>query len=144
MLKRTASQGELNGFLDAGSHIRGELHFEDTFRIDGKLTGKISSEGDLVIGEKGEVDGEIDVRRVFVSGTVQGTLRAAERLEITSTGRVTADLHAPTLIIESGAYFQGTSSMGAEGREAVASQSDSATSGAAVASLAVGPKAVEA
>ena len=32
------TQGDLNGFLDAGSHMHGELRFEDTFRIDGKLT----------------------------------------------------------------------------------------------------------
>jgi hypothetical protein len=71
-----SAQGDLNGFLDAGSHIVGELHFDDTFRIDGKLTGKVISDGELVVGERGEVDGEIDVRRVYVSGIVKGRVRA--------------------------------------------------------------------
>ena len=53
MFKGDEAKGELNGFLDAGSHIQGELHFEDTFRIDGKVTGKIQSAGDLVVGERG-------------------------------------------------------------------------------------------
>ncbi|MEM9558255.1 MAG: polymer-forming cytoskeletal protein [Acidobacteriota bacterium] len=117
MLKRSSAQGDLNGFLDAGSHIQGELQFEDTFRIDGKLTGKIVSNGELVVGERGEVDGEVDVRCVYVSGTVRGTLRARERLEITASGRVHADLLVPTLTIEDGAFFEGSCKMarGGEG-----------------------------
>ena len=112
MMFKSAPQSDLNGFLDAGSHIRGELHFEDTFRIDGKVTGKVVSDGELVVGEKGEVDGEIDVRMVYVSGHVKGAIRARERLEITSTGRIQADLETPALAIEEGAYFEGRCAMG--------------------------------
>ena len=111
MFKSAAVQGELNGFLDAGSHMTGELIFEDTFRIDGKITGEVVSEGDLIVGERGEVDGEIRVRRVFVSGTVKGTLRALEQVEITSTGKVIADVFTPSLTIEDGAFFEGRCAM---------------------------------
>lgn len=111
MFKAAGSHGDLNGFLDAGSHMTGELHFEDTFRIDGKLTGSIVSDGELIVGERGDVDGEIRVRRVFVSGTVRGTLRATERVEVTSAGKVFADLYTPSLMIEDGALFEGRCSM---------------------------------
>ena len=106
-----APQGDLNGFLDAGSHMTGELHFEDTFRIDGKFTGSVVSTGDLIVGERGDVDGEIRVHRVFVSGTVHGTLRAAERVEITAAGKVMADVYTPSLTIDDGAHFEGRCSM---------------------------------
>lgn len=112
MFKNASPQGEINGFLDAGSHMNGELSFEDTFRIDGKLTGKVVSDGDLIVGENGHVDGEIAVRRVFVSGTVHGTMRVADRVEITANGKVYADLFTPTLTIEEGAFFEGQCSMG--------------------------------
>ena len=111
IFKNEGSAGDLNGFLDAGSHMHGELVFEDTFRVDGKLTGKISSAGSLVVGEGGCVDGEIHVARVFVSGTVRGSIHASERVEITSCGRVEADLNAPSLIVEDGAFFEGRCSM---------------------------------
>jgi cytoskeletal protein CcmA (bactofilin family) len=111
MFKGDEVKGELNGFLDAGSHIQGELHFEDTFRIDGKVTGKIQSAGDLVVGEKGEVDGEIHVGRLFVSGTVKGLAEAGGRVELTAGCRVTASIKAPSLIIEDGAFFEGRCSM---------------------------------
>lgn len=105
--RSSSSQGELNGFLDAGSHIKGTLHFEDTFRIDGKVTGSVESDGHLIVGEKGEVDGEIDVKRVSVSGIVRGHLKARERVEITSLGRVYADITAPILTMEEGAILEG-------------------------------------
>ncbi|MEM8993791.1 MAG: polymer-forming cytoskeletal protein [Acidobacteriota bacterium] len=111
MFGSSDSRGDLNGFLDAGSHIKGELHFEDTFRIEGKLTGTVVSEGELVIGDRGDVDGEVRARRIFVSGTVRGVLRGTERVEISSTGRVLADLYTPTLKMEEGAILEGRCSM---------------------------------
>ncbi len=109
--------GEVNGFLDAGSHMKGELHFEDTFRIEGKLTGSVISKGQLIVGHRGEIDGDIRVERVYISGTVRGSLRAGERVEITSTGRVLADLYTPSLTIEDGAFFEGKCSMQATSLE---------------------------
>ena len=111
IFKSDESTGDLNGFLDAGSHMHGELRFEDTFRVDGKLTGKVSSAGSLVVGEGGVVEGEIAVARVFVSGTVKGSVTASDRIEIASRGRVEADLHTRSLIIEDGAFYQGQCSM---------------------------------
>jgi len=112
MFKSTSSaQGDLNGFLDAGSRMVGELQFEDTFRIDGHFKGKIDAAGDLIVGEGGEVDADIVARRVYISGKVHGTVHARERLEITSLGKVFADLRMPSLSIEDGAYFEGQCSM---------------------------------
>jgi cytoskeletal protein CcmA (bactofilin family) len=108
---KDSARGDLNGFLDAGSHINGELHFEDTFRVDGTLTGKVVSKGDLVVGEQGQVDGDVQVGRVFVSGVVRGSISAASRAEFTAGGKVYADVETPTLIVEEGAHFEGNCRM---------------------------------
>ena len=105
------TKGDLNGFLDAGSQMNGELSFEDTFRVDGRLLGKVSSKGDLVVGERGLVDGEVSVGRVYVSGTLKGTVKAATRIEITAGGRLLGDIQTPTLVIEEGGFYQGRCSM---------------------------------
>ncbi len=111
MFKGSDSQGNLNGFLDAGSHMTGELSFEDTFRIEGRFTGTIVSDGELQIGDNGDIDGEIKVCRVVVSGTVRGSLSASESVEITATGKVLADVYTPSLTIDDGAFFEGRCSM---------------------------------
>jgi len=110
-MKLRTGSGELNGFLDAGSHIKGELHFDDTFRIDGKITGTAISEGDLVVGAGGEVEGEIRTSRVFISGTVRGRIQATRRVEITAQGRVFAEIDTPSLVMEDGALLEGRCSM---------------------------------
>ena len=115
IFKSDSVRGELNGFLDAGSHIQGDLHFEDTFRVDGRITGKVVSDGDLVVGDRGEIEGEIRAGRVFVSGTVRGSIKATRRLEIAVGGRVYAHLEAPSLVVEDGAFFEGRCSMVREG-----------------------------
>ena len=109
--------GEVNGFLDAGSHMKGELHFEDTFRIEGKLTGSVVSKGQLIVGQGGEIEGDIRVERIYISGTVRGTLHAGELIDIAATGKVVADLFTPSLTIENGAFFEGRCSMQASSLE---------------------------
>ncbi|MFN7942308.1 MAG: polymer-forming cytoskeletal protein [Thermoanaerobaculia bacterium] len=110
-LRSRSTSGELNGFLDAGSHLTGELQFEQTFRVDGKVTGKVISEGDLVVGEKGEIDGEVRVGRLYVCGLVRGKVFATRRLEVSAGGRLLGDLEASTVILEEGSIFQGSCTM---------------------------------
>jgi len=112
MTNRKTGEGVLNGFLDQGSHFKGELTFEDTLRIDGRFEGTIRSQNELIVGDTAEVDAEIDVGGVSIDGTVRGKIVAKKRIEIHPHGRVFADLTAPVLKIEEGALFQGSCAMG--------------------------------
>ena len=114
-MKTRGDGATLNGFLDKGSRFKGELSFEETFRIDGKFEGTIPSGSELILGDTAEVDAQIRVERVSINGTLKGSVHASERIEIHPRARVTADLHAPVLRIEEGAYFQGTCDMSGEG-----------------------------
>ncbi len=106
-MARKTEEGVLNGFLDEGSHFKGELTFEDTLRIDGKFEGTIRSKRALIIGDKGDVQADIDVGSVSIDGTVRGNIVAREKIEIHPHGRVFARLQAPILKIEEGAHFEG-------------------------------------
>jgi cytoskeletal protein CcmA (bactofilin family) len=109
-MKAKNGKSQLNGFLDGGSHLRGELHFEDTFRIDGRLTGKVDSDGDLYVGERGEVQGEVRVGRLFVTGKVQAVVQAL-RVEIAPGGQLRGEVTTPCLVIDEGAIFEGQARM---------------------------------
>jgi len=111
-------QNDLNGFLDTGSHVEGELRFETSFRVDGKFTGKVNTAGDLIVGEGGEVEGDLRVGQIFISGTVKGTIRAAKKIQISSRGKLFADIDTPALVVEDGAFFQGSCTMARDERDA--------------------------
>lgn len=113
-------QNDLNGFLDSGSHMEGELRFDTSFRVDGRFTGKVNSAGDLIVGEGGEVEGDLRVGQVFISGTVRGAIRASKKIQISPRGKVFAEIDTPALVIEDGAFFQGRCTMAREEREAKA------------------------
>jgi len=107
---------DLSGFLGEGTVISGDIRFPDILRIDGKVTGKITSERELVIGESGEVEADIDVGMLSVNGRVSGTIRVRERMTIHPHGQVRGELmlDKPGLIIEEGGLFEGTIEMSGE------------------------------
>ncbi len=111
MFKNDDSRGELNGFLDSGSHLVGDLRFDDTFRVDGRLEGRIHSSGRLVVGETGEIEGEVHVAHVHVAGTIRGKVADAERVEIAAGGKIYGELRTRSLVVADGAVLEGSCSM---------------------------------
>jgi cytoskeletal protein CcmA (bactofilin family) len=97
----------LNGFVDSGCTIRGELEFSSYFRVDGRVEGSVRSRSELVVGEGGVVEGEIEVARCVVGGEVRGTIRATEQVLLHAGAKVWADIHAPALVMEDGAFLEG-------------------------------------
>jgi cytoskeletal protein CcmA (bactofilin family) len=102
---------KISGFIDRESEIVGDIKFKENFRIDGIFKGKILSGNGLIIGESGEVEAEIDVVKISINGRVKGSIKAKERIEIFAKGRVIGSVSAPKLIIEDGAFFQGSCQM---------------------------------
>jgi cytoskeletal protein CcmA (bactofilin family) len=119
-LKGLAASEDLNGFMDQGTELLGELRFRDTMRIDGRLKGKIVSDNTLIIGESGQVEAEIDCGVVSIRGTVSGRVHGRQRIELLAGAKVQATLISPKLVIEDGAFFQGDCEMGGPPRGALA------------------------
>lgn len=107
-------QDDISGFLAEGTEIKGEIRFRDILRVDGKVSGKIISEGELVIGETGEVEAEVRVGTLSVSGRLNGSISAVEKIEIHPKGKVHGDLslNKPNLVIHEGGVFEGSIDMG--------------------------------
>lgn len=103
--------GKVNGFIDRDTEMTGDIKFSDSFRIDGTFKGKILSGNTLIVGEGGMVEADVDVANISVNGVVKGILKASEKVEIYSLGRVTGEIITPKLIVEDGAFFQGSCQM---------------------------------
>jgi Integral membrane protein CcmA involved in cell shape determination len=76
----------------------------------------IKGNGDLIIGEKGYVKGDLNVENLVVYGRIHGNIKAVS-LEIKASGRVEGDIQVQELIVERGAIYNGKCSMEVEGFE---------------------------
>ncbi len=108
------SNETLNGFLGPGAEFEGTLRFPELLRVDGTVRGKVISKKELVVGESGRVDAEIDVGQLSVAGHVSGKIIVRDRMEIHAGGRVSGEIHMKTLrlVLEEGAILEGTIQMG--------------------------------
>src|SRR5882672_9721633 len=89
------------------THIKGELTFDTTARILGKVEGKVSSKGELQIGDGANCKAALEAGRVVIDGIVEGNVTARERIQLNAKARVTGDLVANTLVVADGASFIG-------------------------------------
>jgi cytoskeletal protein CcmA (bactofilin family) len=107
------SENHLETVVGAESSFQGTLRSKGSVRIDGKIEGGVSAEG-VILGERGEVQGDISARTVVVGGKVTGNIHATESLELLTKAQVFGDLHAPQLLIAEGAIFEGSCLMASE------------------------------
>lgn len=104
---------QLETVIGADSFFQGTLRSKGSVRIDGKIEGGISAEG-IILGEHGEIQGDVSARTVIVGGKVTGNIHATESLELLTKSQVFGDLHAPQLLIAEGAIFEGSCLMASE------------------------------
>lgn len=100
------NQQEISTLIGYGYEINGEITGSSIIRIDGKVTGNVTTEGGLILGEKGIVIGNIKTKSAIVYGSVTGNVQALQ-LEIKKTGVVNGDIKTETLEIELGAQYNG-------------------------------------
>lgn len=105
------ARDEINAFLGSGTTYQGRLNFQGSVRIDGNFTGEIASEGTLVIGKDANVQGQMDVGQLVLSGRVQGEVQAAKKVVLHKTAVFVGRLTTPSLVIEEGAVVEGEVTM---------------------------------
>jgi cytoskeletal protein CcmA (bactofilin family) len=111
-LARDMKEGNLSGFVGSGTVVTGEANFKALMRVDGHLSGRItSSTGTLIVGANGKVDANIEVAIAMIHGTVNGDIIATQRLELGRAAKLNGNIQTASLVIEPGALFEGTCKM---------------------------------
>jgi cytoskeletal protein CcmA (bactofilin family) len=114
-----ADFGEIRAFLGEGTQFKGVLSFSGAVRVDGQVEGEVVGNEVLIIGEPGQVKAEIEVGTLVVSGRVQGTISAKQRVELLASSRVTGTIRTPCLVVAEGAVFNGSCEMAGSDGEAL-------------------------
>src|SRR5919197_986667 len=111
-LARDIKEGTLTGFVGNGTTLTGEASFKGMLRVDGALSGRVSSaDGTLIVSTNGRVDANVEVAVAQIYGTVNGDITASKRIEMGRVAKVTGNIQTPALVIENGAIFEGSCRM---------------------------------
>ncbi|NLW90080.1 MAG: polymer-forming cytoskeletal protein [Syntrophomonadaceae bacterium] len=94
-----------------GVEIKGDIISQGSLRIDGGVDGKLNIKGDVILGEKGRIKGEVKVDNLIVAGRVEGNVVASGRFEITANGYFKGEVTCSILTIEEGGILDGSSRM---------------------------------
>jgi cytoskeletal protein CcmA (bactofilin family) len=92
-----------------GEHakIEGKFDIADSIQIECEVGGDLQVGGKLVIGEKGSVNANVQTVDAIIMGQYEGNMVASGNVEITSTGRVSGNIHTDSLVISKGGFFNG-------------------------------------
>lgn len=112
--KKNLRHDEITAFLGAGTQYNGQFNFQGIVRIDGGVNGDIASDGTLVLGEEGFVEGSIRVATLISNGRVKGDVEATDRVVLNKNSTLEGNVRAPSMIIEAGAVINGLVSMDME------------------------------
>lgn len=93
------------------SVFQGTIASKGTIRVDGKIEGGITEAAHVIIGEDGEVHGDVNAQTVVVGGSVVGNISAPASLEILSGAKIHGDIKTAALQISEGATFEGNCTM---------------------------------
>jgi len=104
--------GMLFNALTAGSKIVGNITADSDYRIDGLIEGELQCTGKVVIGEAGRIKGTVNCQNAEILGLMEGKIICSQQLSLRSSGKIKGDVQTKTLIVEPGALFNGTCSMG--------------------------------
>lgn len=113
-VKRAGSTTEdrLTSLIGSNLTIDGEIVFTGAMRVDGTVRGAMTvpvrSEGTLIVGEQGRIEGDVRVSNLVVGGQVQGSVFATGSVTVASTGRVAGELHYGRLELETGGQVDGS------------------------------------
>ena len=97
--------------IGKGMEFQGNLIGQGSLRVEGKIHGEVTTNGDLYIGETGVVKADIKAHNVIVAGELNGNIECAKRLEVASTGKVYGDVKTTILAVEEGAIIKGNVEM---------------------------------
>ena len=103
--------GRIETIIGKGTSIEGTVNIEGATRIDGNVTGKLTSNDVVTVGSSGVVKAEIRAKAIIVGGHVEGNLFATEKVELQAKSELLGDITSKSLLVEHGALFHGSSKM---------------------------------
>jgi len=96
-----------SSILSGSVVLTGGITTETDLRIDGTINGNVDCQGLLVLGDQGDVTGNLKGKNVIIMGKLLGDVNVSERITLKSSSYVKGEIKARNIEIEPGAVFIG-------------------------------------
>ena len=93
--------------IASGTMISGDVRSDGTIKIEGEVHGNVQAAQQVLLSRGSRVKGDVQAREAVVGGTVEGMIRAVDRVEIQSTAIVQGDVTTPRIVIAEGGQVNG-------------------------------------
>jgi cytoskeletal protein CcmA (bactofilin family) len=112
LMKKEETKAAVN-MIGAGTVITGDIHSKGDIRVDGTLKGSVITEGKVVLGKEGVIEGDVECSTADISGMIKAKITVSQLLLLKTSAKLNGDITTNKLSIEPGAEFTGSCSMGA-------------------------------
>ncbi len=93
--------------LAAGTRLTGELETDGVLRIEGKVQGNLRALGQVLVGTRGVVEGDIVTREAIIGGQVRGQILADVSVTVQAAGTIDGDITTPRIVVAEGGKVNG-------------------------------------
>ena len=97
--------------ISQDTKIIGDIVSKGPFRIDGQVEGNIRTQGKIVVGKSGFVNGTIKGDNADFEGSFSGKLKLSGTLTLKSTAHIQGEVEVGKLAVEPGATFNAVCNM---------------------------------
>lgn len=104
-------KSEIKAFLGPGSQFDGKLLFDEIVRLDGTFRGEVSSRDTLIVGKTADIEAEIKVGTLILSGRFKGNIKATVKVELRAPAEVEGTIETPLLAVEEGVQLNASLTM---------------------------------
>ena len=94
-------------FIGAGVEFKGDMTVPGCASVDGKFEGVLKAKS-LIVGQSGNVSGQISVETAEIRGTVSDHLTVQSKLVLRSSGSIAGSLSYSKIMVEEGGELSGT------------------------------------
>jgi cytoskeletal protein CcmA (bactofilin family) len=109
--KKNRPQVAINTLVGPDTRVHGDVEFAGGFHVDGYVRGNVMAPDDeqsaLSISERGCIEGSVAAPYVLLNGTVNGDVRASERVELGPNAKVIGNVQYKLIEMAIGAEVNG-------------------------------------
>lgn len=97
----------INSIIGAGTTIRGDIKVNGFIRIDGDIDGNLETSGNIIIGEKARIQGNIIAKSITIGGIIKGNITATDSVQLLSSSVVLGDILTHHIQADKDVVFHG-------------------------------------